>query len=268
MICPKCNKPLTLINKTYKCLNNHSYDVSKEGYCNLLLSKTNSGDNKDLVNARINFLSKDFYQNLALHLIRIYKTYYNNKNVTICDCGCGTGYYTKKLATALLNNTFYGIDISKEAIKYCAKNDKNSHYIVASNQKIPFENNYFDSTFHIFSPVFEESSNKVLKDDGIMIVVTPGKMHLYELKEMLYSNPYFNKIDDVNYSLFNKIDHQEISYKIDLSYDDFINLLKMTPYYYKTNKQDILKISFTNTISITIDFIISIYNKKTVKPEI
>ena len=44
MLCPKCRLPLTKLDRTYKCSNNHSYDISKYGYVNLLLSKTNCGD--------------------------------------------------------------------------------------------------------------------------------------------------------------------------------------------------------------------------------
>ena len=61
MQCPKCFNKLIRENNSYKCMNNHCYDISKEGYINLLLSKTNAGDNKDLIEGRINFLSKDFY---------------------------------------------------------------------------------------------------------------------------------------------------------------------------------------------------------------
>ena len=34
--CPVCNSKLELINKSYKCKNNHSYDLSKKGITHLI----------------------------------------------------------------------------------------------------------------------------------------------------------------------------------------------------------------------------------------
>ena len=93
MICPKCKETLTKVNNSYKCVNNHSYDISKYGYVNLLLSKTNCGDPLKSIKARNNFLSKDYYKPLA-NKIQELIVYYNNSSEikSILDCGCGTGY--------------------------------------------------------------------------------------------------------------------------------------------------------------------------------
>lgn len=260
MLCPKCFKQLHYENHCYKCVNNHSYDISKEGYVNLLLSKTNSGDNLDLVRGRINFLNRDFYFPLVKEIINILKDKFKDQLFKLCDCGCGIGYYSKHLKEALKNLDLTGVDISKDAIKYCAKNDKNSLYIVASNQKIPFEDSYFDCLLHIFSPIFLDEVKRLLNDRGILILVAPGVKHLYELKEMLYTNPYYNKIDNLILNDFSKVLEKNLEYKIDVTLDDFLNLIKMTPYFYKTKKSDIENINFKGTISITVEFIISVFS--------
>lgn len=259
MQCPKCFNQLIKENNSYKCMNKHCYDISKEGYINLLLSKTNAGDNKDLIEGRINFLSKDFYYPLVNKIVEILNEKFNDSSFNLCDCGCGIGYYSKKINEANNNADLYGIDISKDAIKYAAKNDKKSLYVVASNQHIPFENNYFDVLLHIFSPIFEDEAYRIIKTNGILIVVTPGKEHLYELKQKLYSNPYYNKIEDQNYKFFTNKITTNLNYQISLNLSDFHNLIKMTPYYYKTKKEDIEKIKFEGSTSVTVDFIISIF---------
>lgn len=259
MLCPKCLSKLYKENNSFKCINNHTYDISKEGYINLLLSKTNSGDNKDLINGRINFLNKDYYYPLVDEIIKIISNN-DKKQLNLCDCGCGIGYYAKKIKASLPFISLVGSDISKEAIKYAAKNDKSNTYIVASNQKIPFENEYFDYILHVFSPLFENEAKRLLKKTGKLILVTPGALHLFELKEMIYSNPYYNIIEDVNYKNFNLENSKNLKYKISINCEDFHNLVKMTPYYYKTKKEDIEKINFDGNIFITIDFIISIFS--------
>ena len=37
----ECKNKLERINNTYKCVNNHSYDISRDGYVNLLINQTN-----------------------------------------------------------------------------------------------------------------------------------------------------------------------------------------------------------------------------------
>ena len=75
--CPICLTSLLLLNKTYRCENNHCFDQAKEGYVNLLpVQHKHSkapGDNADMVNARRAFLDKGFYQPLIDKLLSLLK---------------------------------------------------------------------------------------------------------------------------------------------------------------------------------------------------
>ena len=58
MQCPICKEVLleqidNNQNKVLKCHANHSFDISKYGYVNLLVSKTNSGDNQMFLAATV-----------------------------------------------------------------------------------------------------------------------------------------------------------------------------------------------------------------------
>ena len=85
---------------------------------------------------------------------------------------------------------------------------------------------------------------------------------------MLYSNPYYNKVEEQNFVNFIKTDEINLKYSININLEDFHNLIKMTPYYYKTKKEDIFKVNFKEQITITIDFIISLYNPIFEEPKI
>ena len=67
-ICPVCKEKLCIQNKSLVCSNNHTFDIAKSGYVNLLLSKQAGknvhGDNKLTVRARRDFLSKGYYSRL------------------------------------------------------------------------------------------------------------------------------------------------------------------------------------------------------------
>ena len=71
LVCPICKSILRkdeVNEKTYKCEKNHSYDIAKEGYVNLLISNQkrskNPGDSKEMVLARIDFLNRNYYTKL------------------------------------------------------------------------------------------------------------------------------------------------------------------------------------------------------------
>ena len=121
-LCPLCQSPLSLTQRSYQCTNNHCFDKAKEGYVNLLpvqfKHSINPGDNKQMVNARRQFLSCGHYQPLANTLVNLVKDVAKSE-ASLLDAGCGEGYYTHQFKQH--NQTVYGIDIAKEAIKKSSK---------------------------------------------------------------------------------------------------------------------------------------------------
>ena len=65
LMCPVCREALHLTEKTWSCVNKHSYDVAKQGYVNLHVVQhkhsKNPGDTVESVQARRAFLSAGFY---------------------------------------------------------------------------------------------------------------------------------------------------------------------------------------------------------------
>ena len=256
MLCPKCNKELIKVDRSYKCPNNHSYDIAKEGYVNLLLSRTNAGDSKELVNGRISFLNTDVYDPLRQCLAQIIADFKQNKEIKLLDMGCGTGYYTKKFSEY---GDTYGLDISKDAVKYASKHDKNTTYLVASSKSAPFPSEYFDVLVHIFSPIFENEDSRLLKNEGIMINVEGGPKHLIELKNLLYKNPYLNEEKSHSYSSLKVIEKKNIQYTREINNFDIHNLVMMTPYFYTTKKEDLEALNIDKNMNLTIDFLVTIF---------
>lgn len=254
MICPICKKELSISNKSYKCSNNHSFDIAKEGYLNLLISKKNSGDTKESTLARLEFLEKGYYDFLGNELNKIISNI--SASLDILDLGCGVGYYDKFIPSKSL----VGLDISKYAIQKAAKHNKNHFYLVASSANIPYQDHSFDLIFSIFSPIFIDEIKRVLKPNGILITVTPGTNHLFELKQRLYTNPYLNEEENITYPDFD-CDSMTIKNQVILDSIDIDNLIKMTPYYYKTNSDDIKMIK-KDSFTITFEFCINIYKLK------
>jgi 23S rRNA (guanine745-N1)-methyltransferase len=63
LICPICKKSLARVKNSLKCESNHSYDIAKGGYVNLLNpgKKNNAvaGDSKEMIRARSTFFQVD-----------------------------------------------------------------------------------------------------------------------------------------------------------------------------------------------------------------
>lgn len=264
-ICPVCNLALTEQESKFICENNHCFDKAKQGYVNLLMSQKSSqkrhGDDKLMVKSRRDFLGNGYYSELCEEICKTI----NNLNLQDCvlfDVGCGEGYYTSQVKSKCNITDIYGIDISKNALRYAAKSDKLIKFAVASAFQLPFSNKSADVLLNIFAPCAYEEFSRVLKDDGFLIKVVPLSEHLWELKKAIYDEPYKNKPEIRNDELFVLIKEVELKYSITLNTsDDIYNLFTMTPYYYKTSKEDIEKLLKLKKLTTTVHFAIEIYKK-------
>lgn len=245
------------LEKSLRCLMGHNFDKAKEGYVNLFIkngSGKRHGDDKLMVNARKDFLNKGYYAPLRQKLGEIL-----GEGNTVLDAGCGEGYYTSLFAE---KNMVCGIDISKDALKYAAKNCKNSAFAVASIAEIPLADKSVDRVINIFAPESLKEFSRVLKKDGRFITVQPLENHLFELKEKVYNKPYKNPSPLLEKEGFELISTEKIKYEICLdNNEDIVNLFKMTPYYYKTSAKDQQKLQNLNTLTTTIEFFVAVYGK-------
>lgn len=264
-ICPVCKQELSLGDKSYFCENRHSFDLSKEGYVNLFMSQKSSlkrhGDDKLMVKARRDFLEKGFYAPLQEAICECVFSSVPEKSVVI-DVGCGEGYYTKALSDKN-DLKIFGIDVSKDALKYAAKGIKNAEFSVASAFDLPFAAKSADCVLNIFAPSAYAEFHRVLKDGGVLVKAVPLEEHLWDLKCALYDEPYKNKPEKRDEGLFELMSVKELRYKIKLTDNsDVQNLFKMTPYYYKTGKNDAEKLFKLNELETVVHFAVEIYKKR------
>lgn len=263
LICPKCKEILNKQERAFVCENGHSYDLSKSSHINLLISNKSGdeiGDNKEMVRARTDFLSSDYYKPLADKLCEIVS---QRENISYLDCACGQGYYTKKIASSLKNSRSFGTDISKHAVIHASKQDKNTQYFVGSVFDLPIKTGSIDTLTSIFAPTAIDEFARVLGDNGRAIIVVAGNEHLFELKAKVYENPYKNdedKYDFVNFTVKDKI---KLKYSVCIEKnEDIKHLFHMTPYAFKTSIEDTKKLDDLQNLEVTLDFGIYVLEKK------
>lgn len=269
-ICPVCGRRLDDCGSLYRCESNHCFDKSKFGYVNLLQSQKSSakrhGDDRLMIRARRDFLDKGYYEFLRDELCGISLKYLENA-ACAADVGCGECYYSSKIHEELKNAgsdiSFFGIDISKDALEFASKRKCGFQTAVASIFSLPFADSSLDAVLNVFAPEADTEFLRVLKKDGLMIKVIPLENHLMELKRVIYDKPYLNEVPSAETDGFELIEEIRSCREIELcSNEDIRNLFKMTPYYYKTGMEDQKKIDGLNTLCVQAEFGIRIYRKE------
>lgn len=272
LICPVCKEKLIKNEKTYRCIKNHSFDMAKQGYLNLLLSnKKHSktpGDDKEMVLSRKGFLEKGYYKAISDAVNNIVLENRNSDTLEILDIGCGEGYYTGKLKKALLENgidgDITGIDISKEAVISAAKTYKDINWIVASAADIPLEDESLDFIICMFAKIIPEEKMRTLKKGGKLIIVSTGEKHLIELKEVVYDKvrtEFYSPVEDLK--IFKHLRTVNCTAKSFIKENESIrNLFDMTPYKWRSPKEGVERLFALNELEITIDVNIDIFEKE------
>ena len=114
-----------------------------------------------------------------------FKNYLNSKNKRILEVGCSTGNVAREIID-MDNNSYYGVDISKEYINIASKSSTKGKFFQMDARKLDFDNKFFDIVMlssvlhHVDNNVgkncFKEI-HRVLKNDGVVIISEPIVNH-------------------------------------------------------------------------------------------
>lgn len=179
LACPHCALPLLLGPATATCESGHSFDRAKGGHLNLLVggrlrSGAVAGDTPDALAARRRFLSAGGYTPIADALTEAVGTV----DGAVLDVGCGEGSYTSRLvATAR-----YGLDVSKRAVQMAARLLPDATFVVGSAYRLPVQDHSLAAVTSVFAPHPLGEFARVLRPGGRWVTVTPGPMHLVEMR--------------------------------------------------------------------------------------
>lgn len=260
LICPKCHERLLKSGNSLVCGSGHCFDVSKFGYVNLLLANQkhtkDPGDDKVMILARDEFLKRGYFDKLRNKLCQKVQ---ENKGGVVLDAGCGTGYYSSPLC----NSDVVAVDISKEAARMTAKNNKNATTVVASIFNLPIMDGAVDIILNVFAPKPQDEFMRVLNAGGKIIEVVPARQHMKEIKDLLFEDKAKDNIEKFAFTNFNLIGSEKLTYAVHLSdQSDILNLVKMTPYWHTGGEKYANKLGDVKNLSTTFDFVINTWEKQ------
>ncbi|WP_392552549.1 23S rRNA (guanine(745)-N(1))-methyltransferase [Orbus wheelerorum] len=268
--CPLCQTPLALSHRTWRCINNHSFDIAKDDYVNLMpvqhKHSKEPGDNQDMMQARRHFLDAGYYQPLRDAVYDLFQQHISINTAALLDIGCGEGYYTggimQYLKPSCPDLMVYGLDIAKGAVRSAAKRYKETHFCVASSYRLPFTDHSLDGALRIYAPCQDTELARVIKSSGILITVTPAPHHLEQLKALIYPNVKLHNEAIEQITGFTLQKQQRLSYQMALDCEQRLNLLKMTPFGWRANEEVIQKLIELTDFICDADFYICLYRKE------
>ena len=101
---------------------------------------------------------------------------------------------------------------------------------------------------------------RVLKPGGYLLRVVPMEKHLIELKAAVYDHPYENPPFEPAAEGFRLMQTQALRTTITLSSNEDVQaLFLMTPYYYKTGAEDQKKLAAVQSLRVTTEFLLAVY---------
>ena len=263
LICPVCGSQLNKAERTYRCCNNHSFDLARQGYVNLLTVQQkhslNPGDTREQVLSRRAFLEAGFYAPIAETLTETARKL--GISGEILDVGCGEGYYSAKVAQALGAN-LTGLDISKEAVRCAAAKYKGPLWLTATAAHIPVPDKSADLVMSLFAITLPAEFSRVMKDGGYFFQVLAAQDHLLGLKSIIYPELKFKEKDSVpelpGLTLAESI---PIRFSFTVEGEQVQNLFSMTPHVFRIGKEGAEQLRNTLTLTDTASCLLNVYRK-------
>lgn len=261
LLCPLCGAPLCRQENTYRCENHHSFDIARQGYVNLLpvqqKHSLHPGDTREQVVARRAFLNAGYYQPIVDVLIETAREL--GCQGPILDVGCGEGYYSSRLATAL-DSKLLGLDISKEAVRAAAGAYKNAAWVCATASHLPVKDGSIKLLTSLFSLTLAEEFHRVLAPDGCYFQVLAAQDHLLGLKSIIYPELFLREKDSVpELAGFELVKTIPIRFTFTVEGEMVRNLLSMTPHVYRISKEGAQALENTASLTDTASCVLNVY---------
>lgn len=281
LICPICEGHLSQTGRSLKCPRQHSFDLARKGYANLLLARgrrsSDRGDTKEMLQARRRFLEQGFYAPLVEaingRLAAATEKLADGRDeapIYLADLGCGEGYYLHQLWRCLdetlprLSIRYFGMDVSKEAVRLAAQKHPDFRFVVADAWgKLPFHSSSLHILLNVFAPRNVTEFHRVLAANGVLLVVTPGEDHLAEVRTRFnllgIESDKQARVVEQFMQAFALSARETITYQVVLDNAALLDLIRMTPNAWHASAQDWHRLESVERVETQVSFCIHCY---------
>ncbi|KAA0922448.1 MULTISPECIES: methyltransferase domain-containing protein [unclassified Rhodococcus (in: high G+C Gram-positive bacteria)] len=239
LLCPQCrvrevDSGLGVgdTDRTLWCDRGHSFDVARQGYVSLLIGDGGkfAGDSAEMIAARDVFLEKGHFDPIAEAVSAGVPV----DSEVVLDVGVGTGHYLAAVLDARPEARGIGVDVSKFAARRAARSHPRLGSVVADIWSgLPVRSGALSAVTCVFAPRNAGELNRVLVDDGVLVVVTPTMRHQRELRGPLgligVAEDKTRRLGESLSGLFEPVAESALEYSMMLSHNDIEALIGMGP---------------------------------------
>lgn len=251
--CPICQESMQVYEQgRLTCSANHSFDIAKQGYVNMLTHSAASKYSKDLFESRKTIIDSGLYDPLEEKIAELI-----GEAKTVLDTGCGEGSHLARIMTQK-QGIGIGIDIAKEGILAAARHYPKQIWCVGDLAKSPFAQTSFDVILNILSPANYEEFKRLLTSNGCVVKVVPQSGYLQQIRSQLYADSaketYSNAQTVERFrESFSHVTVERITYTVPLASVLVPALLEMTPMgWHKEQHAEVC----VNEITIDVDVLV------------
>ena len=228
--CVYCQSPLSLRGTRLLCHEQHSFDMSKQGYFNFTTKKLSETKyDKALFAARRQvIMTTDFYlpvyQLIANQIVKV-----GAKKVI--DAGSGEGSHMMRIQSLIPKSlSIIGMDLAKAGVMMAT--DYNGHQLalVSDLSKMPLQSESVDLIISFLSPANYDEFKRVLKPSGWIVKVIPNVGYLQEIRELLEDLSYSNQpVIQAFEKHFRPVAEHHVFQTISLDPEQSSAVMQMTP---------------------------------------
>ncbi|NLM68992.1 MAG: methyltransferase domain-containing protein [Firmicutes bacterium] len=230
--CPVCGGAVGLEQYSLKCDRNHTFDLARKGYLNLLTDHKAPAYDLSLFAARQQVAAACFFDPLILKLAEIIRDHSQQiLELRILDAGCGEGSHLFRLHQVLNQPALcVGVDIAKGGINLAASRTADILWCVADLAQLPFQKGSFDVVLNILAPANYGEFTRIAAEPGLIIKVVPGPKYLQELRHQRQGEAYSNQeVVEHFQERLKLIATEEVNYSFTATQDLWPHLVAMTP---------------------------------------
>lgn len=290
--CSVCGAGFDVVGRSLRCAAGHGFDIAKQGYVNLLHAKVPAGtaDTKEMVAARAAFLDAGHYAPLAAAVARAasgsaraapYSARVSPSGGAgsdfqrrefrdpaalhglVLDAGAGTGYYLAATLDAFPDATGLALDLSAAACRRAARAHPRAAAAVWNTwEPLPLADGCASVVLDVFAPRNAAEFRRVLRADGVLVVVTPTSDHLAELGELtLDVDPEKEqRLAEGLSRHFDRVGAEDVNYPLELPAAEARTLIEMGPtaHHLSPGALDALP----ETVSVTVSCTVGVYRPR------
>lgn len=262
LACPHCGLGLDRVDRSLLCGNGHAVDIARQGYVAFTSGggPHHQGDSAAMVAARRDFLAAGHYAPLAAAVSA------GAPSAGWCiELAGGTGYYGARVLDAQPDLNGITLDVSKQAAKNAARTHERLASITGDvYATLPIRTAAADLVLSIFGPRRGDEVGRILAPGGTLVVVTPRRRHLIELRErfalLAIGTDKEAKLDSA-LSTLRLVDRDELDYSALFSSEDTVNSIMMGPNAFHHDRSEIeaLAVGLTHPLPVTVSVTVSRY---------